>query len=490
MQRRFDDCRGAYLTVYLSLVFGIILSLLLALIEGAAAGAAKAQAELVADLGMDSVFAEYHRELLEQYGLFFIDSSYGTKSGGVGRIEQRLAYYMDKNLNPDRELNLINAATLLRLDNPYLETEELSYASDENGDVWKAQAVNYMKAVYGGDIISTIERHLDTVNANELTTRDISAELEEQKQKFDKLLSDEEITEYSGEESEEGYSYDKISGIADRIIGKGMLFLALPQGSELSAVSVDKGQYLSARMKSGHVNKGTGLRAGVEKPDSIVDELIYNEYLTRACGNYRNVKDGSLLNYELEYILCGNDSDISNLRDCAERLFALRSVSNAIYLFQDSVKKAEVEAIALIICTLLTVPEAAKALSYIILVIWAMVEALDDVQTLLDGGKVPLLKNSGSWGVGLTDAFDIKLSGGSRESEGLSYEDYLKIFLALMNKKDKTLRSLDIVEMDIRQTEGNESFRIDNCADYMRTSFGFVNSYGHEVVFDKEMCYE
>ena len=243
-------------------------------------------------------------------------------------------------------------------------------------------------------------------------------------------------------------------------------------------------------MKSGHVNKGTGLRACAEKPDSIADELIYNEYLAKACGNYRNVKDGSLLNYELEYILCGNDSDISNLRDCAERLFALRSVSNAIYLFQDSVKKAEVEAIALIICTLLTVPEAAKALSYIILVIWAMVEALDDVQTLLDGGKVPLLKNSGSWGVGLADAFDIKLSGGSRESEGLSYEDYLKIFLALMNKKDKTLRSLDIVEMDIRQTEGNESFRIDNCADYMRTSFGFINSYGHEVVFDKEMCYE
>ena len=456
--------------IYLSLVFGIILSLLLALIEGAAAGAAKAQAELVADLGMDSVFAEYHRELLEQYGLFFIDSSYGAKSGGVGRIEQRLAYYMDKNLNPDRELNLINAATLLRLDNPYLETEELSYASDENGDVWKAQAVNYMKAVYGGDIIS--------------------AELEEQKQKFDKLLSDEEITEYSGEESEEGYSYDKISDIADRIVGKGMLFLALPQGSELSAVSVDKGQYLSARMKSGHVNKGTGLRADAEKPDSIVDELIYNEYLTRACGNYRNVKDGSLLNYELEYILCGNDSDISNLRDCAERLFALRSVSNMIYLLQDDVKKTEVEVIATVICTLLTVPEAAKVLSYIILAVGAMVEALDDVQTLLDGGKVPLLKNSKSWGVGLADAFDIKLSGGSRESEGLSYEDYLKIFLALMNKKDKTLRSLDIVEMDIRQTEGNESFRIDNCADYMRTSFGFINSYGHEVVFDKEMCYE
>ena len=60
MQTRYN----AYLTVYLSLVFGIILSLLFVFIEGAAIGAVRAQAELVADLGLDSVFAEYNREIL------------------------------------------------------------------------------------------------------------------------------------------------------------------------------------------------------------------------------------------------------------------------------------------------------------------------------------------------------------------------------------------------------------------------------------------
>ncbi len=489
MQEKFNGHTGAYLTVYLSLVFGIILSLLVALIEGAAAGAARAQSELVADLGMDSVFAEYSREILEQYGLFFIDSAYGSASGGTGRLEQRLSYYMDKNLNPDNDIKFMNGNTLLKLDNPYLEIKELSYASDENGNVWKVQAINYMKAVYGGDIISAVERQLDTVKSNELDTRDIAGELEAQQESFEELLSDDEITEYSGTESEEGYSYEMISDAADRVKGKGILYLVLPQGVGLSASSVDKGQYFYARMKQGHVNKGTGLRDGVESPDGIVDELIYNEYLARTCGNYSRVKEGSLLKYELEYILCGNDSDVSNLRDFAEKLFALRAVSNMIYLLNDSVKKTEVEAIAIIICTLLTVPEAAQVLTYIILAIWAMVEALDDVHTLLDGGKVPLLKNSGSWSSGLMDALETKISGG-KKSEGLSYEEYLKIFIALMDKKEKTLRSLDIVEMDIRQTKGNESFRIDNCVDYMRTGFGFSNSYGHEVVFDREMCYE
>ena len=86
-------CQG-YLTVYLSLMFAVILSLLLTLIEGAAIGATRLQAELVADLGLDSIFAEYHRELLEQYGVFYIDDSYGNEKGSISRVEQHLSDYM------------------------------------------------------------------------------------------------------------------------------------------------------------------------------------------------------------------------------------------------------------------------------------------------------------------------------------------------------------------------------------------------------------
>ena len=86
MQRKYS----AYLTVYLSLVFGIVLSLLFVLIEGAATGAARAQSELVADLGLDSVFAEYNREVLNQYELFFMDASYGSENGGISMVEKQL----------------------------------------------------------------------------------------------------------------------------------------------------------------------------------------------------------------------------------------------------------------------------------------------------------------------------------------------------------------------------------------------------------------
>jgi hypothetical protein len=125
--------KNAYLTVYLALVFGVVLSLLLTLIEGAAIGAARLQSEIVADLGLDSVFAEYNRELLDQYEMFFVDSSYGTVNGGVGMVESRLSDYMGYNLNPNKGgiFNILGN-TWLTLNNPYLEIEEISYATDDN----------------------------------------------------------------------------------------------------------------------------------------------------------------------------------------------------------------------------------------------------------------------------------------------------------------------------------------------------------------------
>ncbi|MDE6052861.1 MAG: hypothetical protein K2G55_03675, partial [Lachnospiraceae bacterium] len=71
-----------------------------------------------------------------------------------------------------------------------------------------------------------------------------------------------------------------------------------------------------------------------------------------------------------------------------------------------------------------------------------------------------------------------------------SYQDYLRIFLGLMDRDTKAVRSLDIVEMDIRQTVGNEHFRIDRCIDYMKVHFGFEDADGHDFVFCKKMCYE
>ena len=60
----------------------------------------------------------------------------------------------------------------------------------------------------------------------------------------------------------------------------------------------------------------------------------------------------------------------------------------------------------------------------------------------------------------------------------------------MLNRNDKALRSMDIAEMDIRQTKGNESFRLDQCVDYLKVSFGFTGDRGQTYVFTRTMRYE
>ena len=89
--------KKGYLTVYLSLSLGIILSLILALTEWARVNAMRMQVECVADTAASSVLAEYHRQLLEQYELFFIDTSYGTDTAAYANTEAHLRDYMEHN---------------------------------------------------------------------------------------------------------------------------------------------------------------------------------------------------------------------------------------------------------------------------------------------------------------------------------------------------------------------------------------------------------
>ena len=487
MKNKVNEFNG-YMTVYLSLIFTIILSLILALIEGAAIGALRAQSELIADLGMDSAFAEYNREILEQYDLLFVDTSYGDIYGGVGELREHIKDYMDYNMNPKKGIAIGDMSTLLAVDALQLEIEEVSYACDDNGNVWKAHAINYMKAVYGGDLISAVKNNISTISENALDSCSIKDNVSEQKQAFEEALIQRNITEYSSE-SEEGYSYKKLSDTFDYVISEGILSLLIPDGSKVSNRYIESNQYLSKRKAAGKINKGSGLREGLDRPKHIDDELIYGEYLLRKYGSYVNPKENGKIGYQLEYILSGENSDVSNLRAYASKLFALRSASNFIYLSNDSFRHTEVSVVSTVICTILGVPDMSDMLTNIILGVWAMAEAVVDVRTIFNGGNVPLLKENNSWKLSISSLFTMDIFVTNDNSEGLDYEGYLRIFLGLMDKKEKVLRSLDIVEMDIRNAEGNETFRIDRCIDYMKVNFGFIDANGHDFVFSRSMCY-
>ena len=64
----------------------------------------------------------------------------------------------------------------------------------------------------------------------------------------------------------------------------------------------------------------------------------------------------------------------------------------------------------------------------------------------------------------ITTALDhVDLDVKDTNQSGLRYKDYLHILLYFASSEKMTFRFMDLMEMDIRLTEGNESFRMDAC---------------------------
>lgn len=62
---------------------------------------------------------------------------------------------------------------------------------------------------------------------------------------------------------------------------------------------------------------------------------------------------------------------------------------------------------------------------------WSFAEAIVDVRTLLSGGNIPIIKSSESWTLEfsqIADFLDGDLFLTAKENNGLSYDEYLRLF--------------------------------------------------------------
>ena len=131
-----------YLTVYLSITLALILSLCLALIEGVRSNGVRVEAECVTEIGINSVLAEYHRELFRQYNIFAVDSSYGGISSGPNPVAEHLRGYVERNLSlEDIFLADYLYRDFLAMELVNSEVTGVSILTDSKGEVFRNRAV-------------------------------------------------------------------------------------------------------------------------------------------------------------------------------------------------------------------------------------------------------------------------------------------------------------------------------------------------------------
>ena len=473
--------KKGYLTVFLSLTITIMLSLILALLWSARIGAIRMKTECATDISMNSVLAEYNRALFEQYDLLLTDCSYQTDTPSMANVEEHLKYFMRGNLHTTVEGRITGTRTMTAAECTEAVIPAYSFATDGNGAVLRRQILAYMEGEPVTEAVAEAASNLAVITANGYDTHDVEAEAAENWKRLNEI----EIPEQEGEDGEEHEPIpDNPANAVESQKGIGVVNLAVPDPSAVSTKTVNLGQFTSHRQK----NRGTGLDEGESL--SLVDRLLLDQYMTEKTGCFTDLKEGSLLQYQMEYLIAGKDSDFDNLEHCARILLFWREAADFAYLVSDEAKVAECEALATIISAILLCPELMDPLKWSMIFAWSFAEAISDMRILYTGGRVPLIKTAENWHITFLNlAFFRDHLGGNGDS-GLTYQDYLRMLLLLQSVEDKTDRMGDLIEMDVRQTPGNGHFRLDWCLDIFTAQLTVVSRSGFRMEMVRTYGYE
>lgn len=482
--------KNGYITLYLTLTLGIMLSLVFVLLEAVRNNTIRMETESVMDIGLYSVFGEFHRELLEQYDLFFIDTSYGEGRPDVKRSEEHLQYYMNENFQKDRVEGWLGFRDLTDLSCDNVEFECYTYASDRQGQVLKSQIVDYMQDKTGIEAAQDILYQFDVLKNGNYLSMDISGQWSVAEENLNVLVEEkkkEMIDPETGEEFPIGL--DNPADYVKDVKAQGALGLVLPPEKEISSMSIHPEYYLSHRT----ISQGKGILSTEETlVDKATEDILFWEYLMEKCSSYSSVLEKAVLKYQIEYLLSGKGSDLENLEEIVEDILQIREGVNFLYLISDQGKVGEADALAWLVSALFFSPEIKDAVKATILFAWSYAESVKDVRILLDGNKLPLLKSSTTWNTPLSQLlmFTSCLDQYDVSSEGMSYEDYLRFFLSLKSEEEILYRFMDICEMDIRVTEGNEYFQMDGCISAVKAKVNVSSGYGNGYEISRTYTYE
>lgn len=164
---------------------------------------------------------------------------------------------------------------------------------------------------------------------------------------------------------------------------------------------------------------------------------------------------------EVEYILHGQPSqELNNIMTRGE-LLLVRFGLNALHVYTDPVKRNRAMTIASAISGWWTGGGGIPLVSNLIMAGWSLGESVIDVRDLLEGRSVPIYKMKGDWRLDI----GIASEAGPKTDPRLhfNYHDYLRLFLLAVCEDTKLGRIGDLIQLNMCNAEGTDSFRMSGC---------------------------
>lgn len=445
------------ITVFLALSLSVLTGFVMLLTGAAVRNAEKIRLEGAVDLGMNSVLGEFHTGLHDRYGLLYVDLSYGGREPSLENPESRLEFYIRKNIE-EEEKGPWGEVTL-----DSVRVNRVKSAAFGEGNAMKYQAVCYMQdsgceGTYHGDALFVVQQ---------LEGKDAMAEWSALMSRIAEM----ELPQILNEKGQwEEVPLDNPADAIYALAGNDLLYLAGIDGSKIGVGRIQTGCYASER-------KLQNIEYGEERD---ADTELFVSYLFDKMGNYGRTREESFLQYQLEYIAMGKYSDYENLQAVTEKLLQWCFARNVTYameaLYGEALEMADgLQAVALKESFREPVAES-------ILYALAYLESISEVRCLMSGGGIVVTKEA--FYTGPEQILTVDVLQIPSANEGYYYEDYLFAVIMLLPEKNRNLRSMDIMEMDIRMLSNNPLFSMDFCIERLEAeakagSYCLKRTYGY-----------
>lgn len=460
----------ASVTVFLSMIMLLLIGLVMCLIEVTKIHNMKVYRRVAAEGAIESVFAEYHMELQEMYGLFGLDASYRGSDFAEEKVLDRFDYYggtWDE-----------------------YEIETLQLMTDNHGASFLDQVIFYMKDATG---LGFLEGILGMTQEWE------SIDIEEGAKGEEELTGLSDMKDTVSEDLE-----NPLSSFLDFDF-QGILNLVVEHKDSLSEGEVTLSELCSQRQRK----TGYGSSVNLNYSD-ITTKPILVEYVMRILDNAGQLlsytqgeeetvslesssegEGNDTLQYQLEYLIGGKNSDQDNLKSVVHKLLLIRTPVNYACLKADSIKKAEVNVAAIAIAAAVGAVGTEHIIGESLLWAWSYGESMVDVRSLLSGGSLTLTKSSSQWQLELSNLLSFGNSSlpNVDSDEGMDYGEFLRILLYLESIETLTERGMDMVELGVRSGIGMEGFRLDYCISRIRLNLETQVGLGHSYSFPIEYGY-
>ena len=491
----------AVITVFFSLLSVIFLAGAFTVVEAVRVAGARAHCANASVLGLWSVFSEYENLLLEDYGLFAVDGGSGGGSVSKENLQSRYSGYLRENESGTADMSGKLQGILLdpwKVSVSQAQVNQYALLTDHAGDYYYQQAVEYMRQTAWSGAIGKLK----AMYSNSEEIRQAESEFEQSRKESGKNAGELEQelrdarnqlsgSQGSGGNGTAGGSSGVASSGSIEIIAVGedaeklrqaeeearkknpLEKIASLQKEELLVLVCGRGNVSDKALDSGALLSKRKRNIGVLDLDTPhggeIDDLLFREYLLDHFPDCSDKDTEKALSYQLEYMIAGKHTDAANLKKVLKRLLFLREGMNYSFLLSSSSCNLQVSALASLIAGWTGKPLLVAGIKHALLLAWAYGESLFDVRILLHGGRIPLKKDESSWNVPLEGLIDLETDLPRADriaksgSVGLCYKDFLRILLAMTRVPTLRLRSLDMLEQNIRMSEGMGAFRADNC---------------------------